>query len=81
MNDLWYKAKAYSNEIKKKYIDIVLKEKYDSGDFYLIYSDLQSTAFEKKMSLQIDQALEELKSKSLIKFQKQNKSKQKKKGK
>jgi hypothetical protein len=79
MNSIWHKVKEYSNEIKKKYMETVLKEKYESGDFYLIYNDLQSVAFKMKMSLEIDQALGDLKAKSFVKYQKQMKKNNKKK--
>ena len=61
LQNAWYKIKGFGDDKKKAYLEHVMKEKYETADFYIIYGELKAIAFKLKLSYDIEQALEALK--------------------
>ena len=77
---VWSKVKNFSTEKKRQYLELALKEKFETAEFYTVYNDLQSLAFKLKLPIAVDQQIDALKVKCIEKYKKMN-QRNKKKGK
>ena len=75
------KVKLFSTEKKRQYLDLVLKEKFETAEFYTVYNDLQSLAFKLKLPATVDQQIDALKLKCIEKYKRMIKRNKRKEGK
>ncbi|MCM8536639.1 MAG: hypothetical protein NE334_11945 [Lentisphaeraceae bacterium] len=78
--DAWSKIQSFSLPTQERYLKKILEKKYINADLFYIYEAFESLSFKLKLSIEIEDQIEALKSRCLLELKKRN-IQEKKKGK